>query len=140
MRKLSLALILALLAGGAWAADLTAGIHRIEAEVMNTPQGREKGLMYRQSMAENHGMVFVFPKADKVCMWMANTLIPLAVAFLDEKGAILNIEEMQPQTKDIHCSIRPATYALEMNAGWFQRHGIGPGQVLGGFEHLPAAQ
>jgi len=140
MRKLSLSLILALLAGQAAAAELTAGIHRIQVEVANTPEGREKGLMYRQAMADTQGMVFVFPKADKYCMWMANTLMPLSVAFMDEKGKILNIEDMQPQTRNTHCAAGPATFALEMNLGWFQKHGIPPGLSLGGVEHLPPAK
>jgi uncharacterized protein len=137
MRKLTLGLILALLAVHAGAAELTVDIFRIQAEVANTPEAREKGLMFRQAMPEAQGMVFVFPKADKVCMWMANTLIPLSVAFMDEKGKILNIEDMQPQTKTIHCSVAPATFALEMNLGWFQTHGISPGRTVGGTDRLP---
>jgi hypothetical protein len=140
MRKLSLGLMLALLAGQAAAAELTADIFRIQVEVANTPASREKGLMFRRTMADTQGMVFIFPKAGKVCMWMANTLIPLSVAFLDEKGRIINVEDMQPQTRDIHCADRPATFALEMNLGWFQKHGIPPGHALGGIEHLPPAQ
>lgn len=138
--KALIALFLALLAGTSAAAELTAGMYRIEAEVANTPQGRETGLMHRKAMGEAQGMVFVFPKAAKYCMWMANTLMPLSVAFLDEKGTILNIEDMQPQTRDTHCAAAPATFALEMNVGWFKKRGISPGQTLGGMDRLPPAQ
>ena len=120
--------------------ELTAGMYRITAEVANTDASRERGLMHRREMADGHGMVFVFPSDESYCMWMQNTLIPLAVAFLDDKGAITNIEEMQPQTRTPHCAKRPARYALEMNGGWFQRRGIAPGSPLGGIDKLPPAQ
>ena len=118
-----------LVAGNARAADieLSAGMYRITAEVANTDASRERGLMHRRNMADGHGMIFVFSASGQYCMWMENTLIPLAVAFLDENGAITNIEEMQPQTRTPHCAKRPARYALEMNGGWFQRRGIAPG-------------
>ena len=131
-----------LVTGHVYAADieLSAGLYRITAEVANTDASRELGLMNRRDMADGHGMVFVFPANGLYCMWMANTLIPLAVAFLDEKGVITNIEEMQPQTKNPHCANHPARYALEMNGGWFHRRGIAPGNPLGGIEKLPPAR
>jgi uncharacterized membrane protein (UPF0127 family) len=70
-------------------------------------------------------------------MWMKNTLIPLAVAFIDEGGRILNIEEMKPQSEANHCAVRPARYALEMNAGWFSQRGLKRGDVIGGIERAP---
>lgn len=119
--------------------ELTAGIHLIQAEVANTGETREKGLMYRKSMPTNHGMLFVFDRAAPHCMWMRNTLLPLSVAFLDERGRILNIEEMQPQTDDSHCASQPARFALEMNAAWFKNKGFGPGTTLKGIDKIPAA-
>jgi uncharacterized membrane protein (UPF0127 family) len=67
-------------------------------------------------------------------MWMRNTLLPLSVAFLDEKGAIINIEDMQPRTEDNHCSAKPARFALEMNLGWFRSRGIAAGLAIVGIE------
>jgi uncharacterized protein len=67
---------------------------------------------------------------------MKNTLIPLSVAFMDDSGAITNIEDMQPQTEDSHCASRPARYALEMNRGWFAARGIKPGSRIGGIPGL----
>ena len=90
--------------------------------------------MQRQSMPANHGMLFVFSRADTHCMWMRNTLIPLSVAFLDAQGRIINIENMKPQTEDNHCAAQPARYALEMNLGWFGDKGIKPGFLIGGIE------
>jgi uncharacterized membrane protein (UPF0127 family) len=70
-------------------------------------------------------------------MWMRNTFLPLSVAFLDDRGTILNIEDMQPQTEDNHCAESPARFALEMNRGWFAEKEIKPGQRIGGLEKSP---
>jgi uncharacterized membrane protein (UPF0127 family) len=82
-------------------------------------------------------MHFVFPRAERFCMWMRNTFLPLSVAFLDDQGKILNIEDMQPETEDNHCASAPVRFALEMNRGWFAEKGIGPGQRIGGLEKSP---
>jgi uncharacterized membrane protein (UPF0127 family) len=120
--------------------ELTAGFYRIEAEVAYTDESRQIGLMYRQKMAPAHGMLFVFDQSAQHCMWMKNTLLPLSVAFLDDKGRIINIEDMQPQTEDNHCAAQPSKYALEMNLGWFSGHGIGVGVSLGGIDKAPVAR
>ncbi|MBL8487225.1 MAG: DUF192 domain-containing protein [Rhodocyclaceae bacterium] len=112
--------------------ELTAGFHRIEAEVVATQEARAKGLMHRTSMPVNRGMLFVFDESGQHCMWMRNTLIPLAVAFLDDQGRIVNVEEMQPRTENNHCAAKPVRYALEMNGGWFKSRGLGAGTVIGG--------
>lgn len=117
--------------------DLAAGFHRIEAEVAHTPETRARGLMHRREMAPQRGMLFVFTHDATHCMWMRNTFLPLAVAFLDERGRIINIAEMQPQTEINHCAARPARYALEMNAGWFAQRGIRPGDLIGGIGRAP---
>ena len=88
--------------------------------------------MYRSAMASNAGMLFIFDDASAQCMWMKNTLIALSVAFIDERGTVINIEDMAPQTEDSHCARRPARYALEMNRGWFAARGIKPGSRIGG--------
>tara|TARA_R110001583_G_scaffold31978_7_gene109398 strand:+ start:8948 stop:9406 length:459 start_codon:yes stop_codon:yes gene_type:complete len=119
-------------------AELGAGMFRIETEVAYTGPDRQLGLMNRKSMPAHHGMVFVFPQNAQHCMWMKNTLLPLSVAFLDESGRILNIEDMQPQTEDNHCAAAPARFALEMNLGWFRERGIKAGDLIRGTERLPA--
>jgi len=120
--------------------DLTAGFYRIQAEVAARDPDRMQGLMHRRSMPANHGMLFVFAQAARHCMWMRNTFLPLSVAFLDEEGRILNIEDMQPQTEDNHCAAKAARYALEMNLGWFAGKGIKPGTRIGGIEQSPRPQ
>jgi len=116
--------------------DLSAGVHLIKAEVANTFSTRMEGLMRRPSMPTNQGMLFVFDQNDIHCMWMKNTLIPLSVAFLDEQGAIINIEDMQPQSEQTHCARKSARFALEMNRGWFAQRGVRAGTKLRGLEKL----
>lgn len=115
---------------------LTAGVYLIQAEVAATDAQREQGLMYRKSLADNGGMLFLFGAPAGVCMWMKNTLIPLSVAFIGVDGRVVNIEDMQPQTENSHCARKPIAYALEMNAGWFEHRHIKPGAVIGGLPPL----
>ena len=112
--------------------QLNAGMHLIHAEVAADYGSRMTGLMYRATMPSNAGMLFVFDDNQRQCMWMKNTLLPLSVAFIDEKGVIINIEDMAPQTEDSHCATRPSRYALEMNRGWFASRGIKAGATIGG--------
>lgn len=111
---------------------LKAGEKIVHAEVAETDAQREQGLMYRKSLPENSGMLFVFDRPARSCMWMKNTAIPLSVAFINHEGIILNIEEMEPFTTDSHCSEGWIRYALEMNARWFQKNGLQPGSRIGG--------
>ena len=120
--------------------EMTAGFHRIEAEVAADNQNRQIGLMNRKAMPAQRGMLFVFIEKNTHCMWMRNTFIPLSVAFLDEQGVIINIEDMQPQTENNHCAKVPARYALEMNLGWFAQRAIKPGTKLGGIDKAPRPQ
>lgn len=120
--------------------ELLAGMHRIEAEVAATPESRQIGMMQRTTMPPHRGMLFVFPELAKHCMWMRNTLLPLSVAFLDEGGKIINVEDMRPKTEFNHCAVRPARYALEMNLGWFRSRGLGAGFALSGMEKAPAGR
>ena len=116
---------------------LNAGMHRIEAEVAANQDNRMLGLMHRERLGSNQGMLFVFPSVERHCMWMRNTLIPLAVAFLDHEGRIINIEEMKPRTENNHCAAAPARFAPEMNQGWFSSKGIQPGMRIGGTDKSP---
>ncbi len=116
--------------------ELTAGMYVIQAEVAQTHQQHSIGLMHRQSMGVNEGMLFVYPSAEIRCYWMRNTLIPLTIAFLDDDGAIVNLKDMEPHTERSNCSIKPVRYALEMNRGWFDQRGIKPGFRLRG---IPSA-
>lgn len=111
---------------------LGAGMYVIQAQVASTPQQREIGLMYRSTMPQNEGMLFVFEQASTQCFWMKNTLLPLSIAFVAEDGSIVNVDEMQAQTLNEHCSTKPVAYVLEMNKGWFAKHGLKAGSRLTG--------
>jgi uncharacterized membrane protein (UPF0127 family) len=120
--------------------ELSAGIHLVRAEVAYTFETRAQGLMFRESLGPNEGMFFVFPQAEIQCMWMKNTLIPLSVAFLDEKGKVVSISDMRPQTETSHCAAAPAKFALEMSGGWFAAKGIRAGATIIGLDKVPAAR
>ncbi len=137
----SILILLALLATGRASAQsgpqptlpmvtLQAGMHLIRAEVAAEPRTQMIGLMFRESLAPNHGMLFVYPQKAGHCFWMRNTLIALSIAFIDDDGSIVNIEDMAPKTENSHCPKRPVRFALEMEQGWFARRGLAPGSVL----------
>jgi uncharacterized membrane protein (UPF0127 family) len=117
---------------------LRLGGHDLVAEVAHTEPARATGLMYRRQLPADAGMLFVFPRTELMAMWMRNTYVPLSVAFIDERGVIINIADMTPQTEDIHPSSAPGRYALEVNRGWFAKYGIGPGTRVEGLERAPA--
>ena len=119
---------------------LSIGEHKITAEVARTENDRGTGLMHRRMLPENRGMVFVFLTTDLHAMWMMNTYVPLSVAFLDANGVILNIEDMEPHTRNSHAAVKPVKYALEMNKGWFRKRGIKPGAKVVGLERAGAAR
>jgi len=110
--------------------EITAGMHRIEAQVAASPQERQTGLMHRKEMPAHEGMLFVFEQPATQCFWMKNTLLPLTAAFVADDGTIVNLADMKPQTEDSHCSAKPVRYVLEMNQGLFAQKGIKPGSKL----------
>ena len=111
---------------------LKVGPHPLKVEVVASDADRARGLMYRQSLGRDEGMLFIFDEPAYHSMWMRNTLIPLSVAFLDDKGTILNILDMEPQTEDSHMSAGPAIYAIEVNKGWFAAKKVKAGDKVTG--------
>jgi uncharacterized membrane protein (UPF0127 family) len=112
--------------------------HTARVEVAVTEEEKRTGLMFRRTLGENSGMIFVYENEGRWAMWMKNTYVPLSVAFIDRNGRILNIEDMQPLTEDTHQAAGPAKYALEMNQGWFAKNGIGKGDKVQGLEQAAA--
>ena len=105
----------------------------LAAEVADTPQASENGLMFRDSLPEDRGMLFVFDHPKSASFWMRNTKIPLSIAYIDSTGKILEIESMKPLDETIVPSTSDqVAYALEVNQGWFSRHGIAPGAKIDG--------
>jgi uncharacterized protein len=103
------------------------------AEVADTPQASENGLMFRDSLPDDRGMLFIFEQPKTASFWMRNTKIPLSIAYVDSTGKILEIESMKPLDETVVPSVSDqVAYALEVNQGWFARHGIAPGAKIGG--------
>jgi uncharacterized membrane protein (UPF0127 family) len=104
---------------------------QLEVELMLTEKLQERGLMYRRSLADDHGMLFVWDRPSVHTFWMHNTCIPLDMLFIDRDGFIAGIVENAPTLDDDSRSIDcPATYVLEVNAGWSRKHGVVAGQQL----------
>jgi uncharacterized membrane protein (UPF0127 family) len=116
---------------------LKAGGQTIQAEVAATDATRQKGLMFREKMARNEGMLFIFNELAYHAMWMRNTPLPLAVAYMDDAGKIVSIHEMEPHTETTHQAAGPVRYALEMNRGWFAANKIKVGDSIKGLEKAP---
>jgi len=106
--------------------------HALRVEVVVREPDRQKGLMFRDKLGQDRGMLFIFDEPAYHGMWMKNTLIPLSVAFIDAQGTILNILDMEPQTLDAHTSAGPSVYAIETNVGWFAARKIKAGDKVTG--------
>lgn len=104
--------------------------HEVEVEIADDEEERRRGLMYRDSLPEDQGMLFVYPEEETLSFYMRNTEIPLDIAFVDQRGYIVDIQQMEPHTEELHESRRPAMYALEMNLGWFEANGVEEGDRI----------
>lgn len=138
LTRTALLLCLALVLPSAWAREitLTIGKKTVHAEIAATPQSRERGLMQRDHLCADCGMLFVFEKADRYSFWMKDTPLPLSIAFITVGGTIINIEEMQANTTDIHSAEGDVLYALEMPGGWFASSSIKPGDQMQGLKRV----
>lgn len=102
----------------------------VHVEISDNPQKLEQGLMFRESLPEDDGMLFVFPQSGNYAFWMKNTLIPLDAVYLDANGTIVDIIQMEPCISDPCPNYVPdaeARYVLEVNKGFSERHGIAIG-------------
>lgn len=107
----------------------------LETEVATSPEEQQRGLMYRDSLPENHAMLFVFEGPRQASFWMRHTRIPLSIAYLDASGKILEIHDMQPfDETSIRSRSLAVAFALEVNQGWFRKQGIGPGDRVSGLD------
>ena len=103
----------------------------VRLEIANTSASRERGLMYRTSLPEDGGMLFVFPEQSEQSFWMKNTLIPLDMLFIDRDGHIVGIHPDAVPLSEAPISVgKPSTYVLEVNGGWAARHGVRPGDTV----------
>jgi uncharacterized membrane protein (UPF0127 family) len=102
----------------------------LRLQIADTEQERELGLMYRSSLDPDTGMIFVWPQDTQDSFWMANTLIPLSVAFLSADGQIQEIQDMTPLSTVLHTPVLPYRYAIEVNQGFFTKWGIHVGDSV----------
>jgi uncharacterized membrane protein (UPF0127 family) len=107
------------------------GPHKFSVELATTPAQMEQGLMFRQSLAPDSGMLFDFQAPTPASMWMKNTLIPLDMLFVDERGRIVNIQERAvPESTDTISAAAPVRAVIELNGGTAARLGIRPGDKV----------
>jgi uncharacterized protein len=114
------------------------GRHTLQVEIAETRRQIERGMMYRTSLPETDGMLFIYPKANRGSFWMLNTFIPLSIAYADELGVIFQISDMTPCgnlpesecAKKTYPAREPFRFALEVNQGYFARRGISVGDRI----------
>ncbi|WP_208979010.1 DUF192 domain-containing protein [Stappia stellulata] len=107
------------------------GRHRFEVEIAETPQARARGLMYREALASDAGMLFDFQEEREVAFWMKNTLIPLDMIFIEASGRIAHIaRETEPLSEELVPSRAVVRFVLEVPGGTAARLGIVPGDVV----------
>jgi uncharacterized membrane protein (UPF0127 family) len=109
-----------------------AGSPKVEVELVTTEKEIQRGLMYRRTMAEDHGMLFRLDERRDHTFWMHNTCMSLDMLFVDDDGTVVGIVEaatpLTDSTRSVGC---PSSWVLEVNAGWTRRHGVRPGQKMG---------
>lgn len=116
--------------GGSATVKMNIGSRTFVLELARTPEEQEKGLMQRDSMPADHGMVFVFPEEQVLNFWMKNTRFPLDIIFVDSRGKIVSIKQMKAYDLTNTSSDVPARYAIELNVNAAAQAGARPGQVL----------
>ncbi len=103
---------------------------KVRSEIADTDAKREKGLMGRTALAEDAGMLFVFDQEQRPAFWMKDTLIPLSIAYINARGSIVDIQDMQPLDETPHPPAEPAKYALEVNQGFFRNNSVEVGNKV----------
>ena len=109
---------------------LDLGGHTLQVEVVKDFESRKQGLMYRESLAADHGMLFIYKDARVLTFWMRDTSIELSIAFMKPDGTILKIVDLEPFELKEKSSELPCRFALEVNRGWFAEHGIAEEDII----------
>ena len=110
--------------------DMEVGSKTYTLEIANTDATRQRGLMERDAMPADHGMIFVFPEERDLGFWMKNTRIPLDIIYLDTGGQVVSVHQMKPYDRTNVPSAGPAKYAIELNLGQVKTTGVKAGDVL----------
>lgn len=112
-------------------AEIQLGDKILDVEIADTVETRAKGLMFREELCEDCGMLFVYETPQVLSFWMKNTRIPLSIGFFDEKQILLQVLDMEVAKTEplpFYKSHKKAQYALEVNRGWFEQNGIELGE------------
>lgn len=96
----------------------------LKVEVARSPGEKSRGLMGRTGLEPDRGMIFVYDDPVETGFWMKDTLIPLSIAFISAEGMIVDIQDMDPMTLEVHYPAAPYVYAVEANRGFFERNGV----------------
>lgn len=111
--------------------DTASGSHRFKVEVMRTEPERERGLMYRKTMARDHGMLFEYRSEQPVAFWMHNTYLPLDLIFIGKDGRVVNVaRDAKPMDDSLIPSAGPALGVLELDAGMAKTIDLKAGDVV----------
>lgn len=111
----------------------------VRVEVAATLDERQRGLMFRKELAEDAGMLFLFGRDVQTGFWMRNTYLPLDIAYIGADRRVIEIKQGKPLDETPLTPGEKYLYVLEVNAGWFERHGMGPGAMVTLPGGLPAA-
>jgi uncharacterized membrane protein (UPF0127 family) len=107
------------------------GKEEVNAELALTRIQVMTGMMFRTNMLEQEGMLFAFPDAQPRSFYMKNTKVPLTLAYIEPDGTILELHDLKPlEESPVFSKSDRIQFVLEMNQGWFSRHGIGTGTVV----------
>lgn len=111
--------------------DTAAGPRAFQVELALTPEQQMQGLMFRRQLAADAGMLFIYPQAQEIAMWMKNTMIPLDMLFIGADGKVLRVQERaQPLSLATISSGAPAKAVLELAGGSASRLGLKPGDKV----------
>ena len=102
----------------------------VKAEIAIKPEDRNHGFMERKNIPDGTGMLFIFERDQTLSFWMKNTPHPLSIAYIDSKGKIRNIFDMNPYSTDSIISTVSVRYALEVPQGWYKKNGITEGDTV----------
>lgn len=136
MRKLLRETIREMLQQGPETRSLQVGGYPITVEIAITPEEQALGLMHRQHLDPDCGMLFHYDEPQPLSFWMRDTHIPLSIAFIDDEGRIAGLEDLEPHDERSVHSSRPCRWALEANRGWFDERGLRIGHHVKGLQDL----
>jgi hypothetical protein len=115
---------------------LTINSVKLNVEIVRTPRERARGLMFRKSLPQDQGMLFIYEGSDIRGFWMKDTYIPLSLAYIDENCRIIQLVDMEPLERKSYPSASPAQFVLEVNRGWFEKNNVKVGDIV---ENIPGA-